>query len=354
MNLGSSTNTGGNVAPPFAPPRQPPQTVSSNHPAPPLAPQRPGAGTPQPNGQTLQLYIGQRQLINWEVPDGLPHLFGVKKMAIHDFPGGARTVQQLGLFPFPEIEWHGKLWNSDAIPGMTAMDRATQLNQLRTTQQPANLVWGQFNYTVLVKEFEIIGRLKQLLEYRISVVPIKDNTTTSNAQDPQSAEQILANALAQLNQTTNAPASGATLPSNISSTSNSIIAQINAAMVAANQTLAVVPQATITSIQNQIINLQALLPAYINGLQFALASATSDLNGALTATYDALGQVLQSIMRQVTVNNPNLLTLASEYYGDQGLWPLIANYNNLQDYQLTGTYTLVIPSPQASSPFVTS
>jgi hypothetical protein len=305
------------------------------------------------NQNKQDLMLGNITFNDWEVPEEIPNLFGTNKLAVHDFPGGTRTVQNLGNFPFPEISWKGILWDGDKA-NPVAFDRATALNQLRKEQQPITLKWGQFNYQVVVKEFEITGKLKQMLEYRIALVPIMDQTSSSNGADPPLPETILQQAQNQLLQTTNSPASGAAIPLPLAQKSNSINDQINTAMVAADQTLADIPQTTITSLQNQILNLQVLLPGYINGTDFPLASAVSDMNGALTTVFDALGNPNNIIIRQVTAINPNLIALASEFYGDADLWPLIASANNLQDYLPLGSFTLVIPSKNTFTPFSTS
>ena len=45
----------------------------------------------------------------------------------------------------------------------------------------------------------------------------------------------------------------------------------------------------------------------------------------------------------VTLVGGNLFSLASQYYGDQKQWVLIANANNLKDPMLVGQNTLIIP-----------
>lgn len=47
--------------------------------------------------------------------------------------------------------------------------------------------------------------------------------------------------------------------------------------------------------------------------------------------------------RTATYINPNLYSVAVQYYGDVDYWTVIAKANNLTDVQLYGTYTLLIP-----------
>src|ERR1700721_1321753 len=143
---------------------------------------------------TQNLMLGNVVFFNFEVPEEIPNFFGVQKVAIHDSPTigqGNRTVQVLGSFPFPFIEWTGEFWNNDVpLPvnnpaaagtsGADAIQRASQINSMRVQAQPVQLQWGPFNLQVLVEEFEITGKLAQRLLYRIKLIPIVDMTTTSN------------------------------------------------------------------------------------------------------------------------------------------------------------------------------
>lgn len=52
----------------------------------------------------------------------------------------------------------------------------------------------------------------------------------------------------------------------------------------------------------------------------------------------------------ITFINPNLYSVAVQYYGDANLWTVIANANGLDDWNLSGMYTLLIPpKPSVSS-----
>jgi hypothetical protein len=45
----------------------------------------------------------------------------------------------------------------------------------------------------------------------------------------------------------------------------------------------------------------------------------------------------------ITVIGGNLFSLASQYYGDQSQWVIIAKANNLKDPFLVGEHTIIIP-----------
>lgn len=65
------------------------------------------------------------------------------------------------------------------------------------------------------------------------------------------------------------------------------------------------------------------------------------LNAYVIKNLLLVGQSEQA--RVETFINPNLYSLAVQYYGDVNYWTVIAKANNLNDTQFTGTYTLLIP-----------
>lgn len=310
------------------------------------------AGSLASANSLYDLMLGSVTFKNFEVPDNLPNLFGMQKVAVHDFAGGQRTVQQLGNFPYDHIEWKGMLFDGDVSQGQTAAQRSSIINQLRFLKTPISLVWGQFNLTVLVLEFEVIAKMFQYYDYRIKILPISDQTSTSNTPDPPLPETILANALAQMNQTTNAPTTGAILPAAIVAASNQIQADVATALTNSNQQLADIPATTVANLQNEINALQLSLDFYDTSTNYPVAAAALELYGAAAGVSIALNGTNKNTIQQISVINPNLFVLASQYYGSPTYWTLIASANNLQDYQLKGSYTLTIPPITANDPFV--
>lgn len=307
-----------------------------------------------PNSVTQQrLLLGDVNFFKFEVPEEIPNLFGVQKMAIHDFAGGSRTVQQLGAFPFPEIEWRGVFFNGDAI-GSTAVQRASQLNTYRVQAQPISLVWGPFQYDVIVCEFEVIAKLAQELQYRIKLIPIQDNTTTSSvAASPPNATQSLFDANMGV---TNATLSrtGILLPSVLLFAAANITQAVNTAVTQANGSAQNIPSTTQASIQAQITALQTALQPYINGSNYGQSTGATTLSTSLYTLSTTLGIKQIVPIATIAATNPNLPLLASQYYGNDALWPLIAQYNNLQDMFPIGTFTLVIPPTTIQSSFIPS
>lgn len=310
-----------------------------------------------PNNLTTQrLLLGDVNFFRFEVPDAIPNLFGTQKLAIHDFAGGGRTVQQLGSFPFPDISWQGTFFNGDAVSGgglATAITRASLLNTYRVMAQPIDLIWGPFQYSVIVAEFEIIGKLEQQLEYRIKVVPLVDNTTTSTQPSSlPNTTAILGNAATGVTIAVGTPV-GLLIPATLRFAAAQISLAVTTAIIQANGSAQGITSNTQAVLQAQISAEQLALQPTINGSDFGAASGAIILSASLSTLSTVLNTSNTSPpVTTITVTNPNLYQLAAQYYGDNTLWPLIAQQNNFQDAFPLGTFTIVIPSTSIQSPLI--
>lgn len=312
------------------------------------------------NSTTQYLQLGNVTFYNFEVPESLPNLFGVQKLAIHDFPSqgqGNRTVQQLGSFPFPDISWTGIFFDNDVpapVGSADAIDRASQINTYRVQAEPIQLIWGPFQYQVIVAEFEIIGRLKQQLEYRIKLVPLVDMTTTSNtgiaAPNPN---QVAFEANTGVTNAVTSPI-GLLLPAVVQTAAALIAQNATSAIIASNNNVSNLSNSQKAALQSQILLLQTTLNPIVNGGDYGQASAASILSASLFTLGVALGIGQAVPVTTLTVTNPNLPQLASIYYNDNSLWPLIAQANNLQDMFPIGTFTLIIPQQNTQSDLIPS
>jgi hypothetical protein len=312
------------------------------------------------------LQLGTVTFYNFEVPEEIPNFFGVQKLAIHDFPTigqGNRTVQVLGSFPFPMIEWTGEFWNNDVpLPvnnpaaagtsGGDAIQRASQVNSMRVQAEPVQLTWGPFNLQVMVEEFEVIAKLAQRLAYRIKLVPLMDNTSTSNTglQAPN-PNAVAFNANRGVTAAvTSVP--GQLLPPLVQLAATTIATAATAAIINANNNVSNVSTGAQSALQAQILALQLVLNPIMNGNNYGQATAAATLSSALYALSVAMNIGQATSTTTITVTNPNLSVLASTYYGDSSLWPLIASANNLQDVSPIGTFTLVIPPQTTQSALI--
>jgi hypothetical protein len=311
-----------------------------------------------PTSTTQALQLGNVTFYNFEVPEEIPNFFGVQKLAIHDFPSqgqGNRTVQQLGSFPFPSIDWTGEFWNND-VPGPVgnsdAIQRASQINTMRVQAMPVQLIWGPFNLQVIVEEFEIIAKLAQRLAYRIKLVPLVDTTTTSNTgfQAP-SPNAVALSANTGVTNSLLSP-TGLLLPSVVGSAATAITSSAMGLIISSNNNVSDIPASSQAALQAQIAALQLTLNPIIQSNDYGQATAAATLSSALFALGVAMNIQQATNITTVTVTNPNLSVLASAYYSDSSLWPLIAQANNLQDVSPIGTFTLVIPPQTTQSSLI--
>jgi hypothetical protein len=314
------------------------------------------------SGMNQRLTLGSVNFFGFEVPEELPNLFGTQKVAIHDAAGGDRTVQILGSFPFDFIEWKGIFFNNDTIgaaaasPGGsaqgTAIQRASLLNTYKVTGQTQTLVWGSFQYDVVVHEFEIIGKLQQELMYRIKVIPIFDYTTTSNTSPtPMSATGATFDANQGVTNATTS-ATGLLLPPLVIAAAAIITTAVTSAIINVNGNVTNVSNTTQASLQAQIAALQTTLTPIINGADYGQATAAATLSSALFTLSATLGINQAVPIATITVTDPNLPQLAAQYYNNSTLWPLIASANNLQDILPIGTFNLVIPPNSTQSSLI--
>lgn len=110
--------------------------------------------------------IGGIGLSDMEVPEKLTW-GGQQQLAVHRLIGGQRVIDAMG----PDdrtLDWSGLLRGSNAVA------RARQLDALRTSGQQQTLVWADFNYAVVVQNFEAdYTKQGYRVPYRIScaIVP---------------------------------------------------------------------------------------------------------------------------------------------------------------------------------------
>jgi hypothetical protein len=295
----------------------------------------------------VPLQLGSFTFYQFEVPNDLPNLFGVQKLAVHDFAGGDRTVQELGAFPFDGIEWHGSFFFGDTNSGTSVpVERASLLNTMRVTGTTQRLIWGAFQYDVIVHEFEIIAKMAQQLDYRIKLLPTFDYTTTSNQPPtPASGAGLVFDANLGVIKSTQSPV-GLLLPPLVLAAATTAAEYATAAIINANGALSGVTPANQAAEQALILTAQLLLQPIINGTDYGQATAAATLSASLFTLSTTFSSSTTTPLAVIVVTNPNLDLLASQYYGDASLWPLIASQNNLQTDFPIGTFTLVIP-PQS-------
>ncbi len=133
------------------------------------------------------LILGDFSFQNWEVPERINDFGGYQKLVKHDFPGGDIDIQTFGYFPVESIKWSGQFWPDDLIisdagtagqvgPQQASIyDRINGLKAMCRLGNPVNLSFGEHSYSVLIHRFVVLPELELHQPYEIELVPLQDN-----------------------------------------------------------------------------------------------------------------------------------------------------------------------------------
>lgn len=288
----------------------------------------------------------------YEIPERLEYMGGDQLLAVHNFPGGIRTVQTLGFFP-AKISFSGWLFPfaGDVIDVTGAKLVATAFQRFQTFKALANsgdlltLIYGGIRLLGYVEKFQgqVVNQFR--VRYTINMVITTDATNLNNDVATQNQQQQLQNWSNQISTVQ----ANAQMPYQIGqplallqTALQGVLLNYNAATAAdfANLT-------TLTGdVSSAITTFAPTLASQPAQIQSVLVQTTAILTG-LGTTIDtgasgASAQTLQAI-------NPNLFQIAASVYHDPTQWTVIANANNLVDPQPLGQYTLVIPTLPATT-----
>ncbi len=269
-----------------------------------------------------------------EIPGRLNDLGGIQKNAVHEFPGGYRTIQPLGAFPEP-LNWRG------TFLGGNAFARHFQMDALRRNGKTAYLTYGPWQWEGLLIRFQTEARYQNYCAYRATFEPSIDLTAAGQAQAPSASQT--ANTMTQL-------------LTNIQQqyqTDSVLSAESQAALIIYAATVVPLIQAygqgstQLTS--SDTLALTEATGAVTAALALDALSTNPEVTYAASSTgsyVNAITGTLSSVATQTTIQvvNPNLAQLAAQYYGDATQWRTLANANNLIDMQPSGSYSLVIPN----------
>ncbi len=294
--------------------------------------------------------IGGVPLVDVEVPQNLEFIGGTQRLEVHNFPGGIRTIQALGGFPPDQITWDG------IFLGPTAWQRAYQFSQMRLQGQKVVLSYGSWQWEGVVEQFFVSVQHEFLNRYHITFIPEKDLSTL-----PPPVNTVDANLIVQMTMmaiSMNLPTSifGDDLPLTLSGPLNSLLSVTEGGLLAAGNDVNLLDAGTVSNIgyyngQVQSAGGVILQPdSPVNPTLSMMASASYVMSAASILS----NAVTQPAGPQATVAmiNPNLMTLAAQYYGDASRWPAIASANGLVDPMPTGQYQITIPAtvPPETSP----
>lgn len=289
-----------------------------------------------PNVHFTPITIGGFHLTGFEAPEHI-NVGGQQKLAVHDFPGGTRTVQSLGPFPPDEISWEG------LFIGPTAWDRAYALDRLRVAGADADLLYGNWGYTGRIKHLELIAVNQWICRYRLFFVPYTDLAAQPVA--PASNSTTVVNG-AMSNLSSNIPTTlfGDTLPSSITTPVSSLMSVVTTALNNAGNVFQNIAASDVRAISTYVSQVGSSVLGLVSSSPSSSSMAASALYIGNQASVIGAQTAQTPVPKSVVVtNNPNLMQMAAQHYGDSSQWPKIASANNIVDPMPTGQFNLVIP-----------
>ena len=136
----------------------------------------------------IPMIIGPVLLTGIEVPQSIESLSAYQTAVVHDFPGGYRTIRNVGAFPKP-LSWHG------ILSGPSAFDRGAILERLAVTGQTIVLSYGPIALQGELVEFDMRPRQQFFIPYSLRFVPTLDLTgIISSPQQPPSSDSQMSQA----------------------------------------------------------------------------------------------------------------------------------------------------------------
>lgn len=276
----------------------------------------------------LAITIGSVTLSSFEVPERLEDLAGVQAVAVHDFPGGIRTLQTYGAFP-SRLRWHGLMTGTFALPRVAALD------QIRTSGQMVTLSYGPKAFLGILARFKVRARTQWFVEYEAEFWPAQD-TSAGLTPNAASYSQMLNSQSLWLQQAYDG-ITGFGIPASLLVPTGTLIQSLQLFL---GSTVASTAGPNLLAAAGSVQKTAAPL---MQSTTSSVASPASDLYAragviqVLAVSNGRTGWVVETI-------NPNLLRLAAQYYGDSSKWQTIAAANGLVDPQPIGAYTLQVPA----------
>lgn len=309
------------------------------------------------------LQLGDFVFSNLEIPESLI-LGGSQRIAVHDFVGGARTVQAMGSNHAP-IAWQGLML------GASALDRAKYLDFLRVQGQALQLAVFDSNYTVVIEHFEFRVERFYKVQYSIGVVVVSDNAQPVSAIAPSGFDAAIGadcSLMSQLGASigdiglTSAIGGVVSAVGAVSSFASATTSTINGVLTAVAGVSSTV--GTLTSVARNAMGAASVLGGLIPGGPIALSAANLVSQASAAVQYPILQNIgnlatrvtrnvgmanLQSSTKTLQVGGGTLFDVAAAQYGDASMWPAIAKASGLTDPSLFGLQTLNIPAVAAAS-----
>jgi nucleoid-associated protein YgaU len=304
------------------------------------------------------LRLGDFEFSNLEVPESIA-LGGDQRLAVHKFPGGARTVQAMGADHEP-LQWTG------LFLGGTALERAKYLDFLRVQGAPLPLTMFDSTYTVVISKFRFIVERYYKVGYSIALEVVSDDSQPVQTIAPSGFDTAidadcdsmlglgdligdgpLSRALSVLDTAVRGVSSFATA-------TNAVVQQVQGAIGAVAARVSTLSAAAMNTI-GSVTAIGGVVPnvplAQTIGTMAAQVTATTqapilqNLTSLATRMSRNVSMAQQGASaRSVQVAGGTLFDVAAREYGDATRWISIAQASGLTDAVITGVKTLQIPA----------
>jgi hypothetical protein len=314
------------------------------------------------------LYIDDIELTRFELPEQIFGLGVMQGTAEHQLSGGRRVVQPMGPYPHDRITWSGVLGLSDGfIPGTstplaysnTGADRAMQLQAKVKAGKLVTLTFNPWKFKGYLKAFTPKPGFAGYIPYDIEFIPTEDVSGGKGLGVPLPTQVASLNAafstlLSKINTYLTIPG----LPSSLAVNFNTVaiaVSKVQSLLAQNGQVISSVIQAAMNTNLSSMSQVVFFLGGYLSstvpssnaiGLIAGYSQAVAAAADVLNLTQNSINianRTIKDLPKFLTITNPNLFALASQYYGDSTLWTIISTANNNLAPFATGTFNVLIP-----------
>lgn len=315
-----------------------------------------------------RIQLGDFVFTDMEVPEVMP-LGGTQRLAVHNFPGGARTVQAMGSDHAP-LQWSG------LFLGSTSLVRANTLDSMRILGASVPLSFFDSRYVVVVERFVFNIEKAYKIPYTITCAVVSYDSAPVTPPGGTGFDASIAADMGLMNLLGGKLGDG--ILSGALATLSSAISTVSSFATAATAQIAAVTGAiasvvsrvnTLTALARNTINsvttLGGILPSNPLSLQAdkLLSSVTAMTNYPILQNITSLSTRmtrnvslggLTGSSKTVQAGGGTLFDVAQQQYGDATMWSTIAKASGLVDTAISGIKTLIVPTnPPASGGIVT-
>src|ERR1700685_94599 len=137
---------------------------------------------------------------DFEIPEQFKQIGGKQAHSLREFPGGLRTIYNLGFFPLP-LDWSGY------FSGPNAFSRAAQLQRICVAGNLVLLSYGPWQWRGELVRFVAEPRHQFLIPYKANFEPTEDLSGIGTSPTPMpSPESQVATQMSSLNAQSNGSA----------------------------------------------------------------------------------------------------------------------------------------------------